>query len=271
MKNQYGKIVLSVLAVAGMAIMAYLFSLNFSSGESAFCNLGEGLSCDIVNKSAYAKVAGIPVSLLGFLYFLGILTAVWWRYEKLVLKAIGFLSIVFLGPALYLSYIEFFILQNICVFCEASKVLILAIIGVSLWALRPDKFSVQLISTAFILAALLAFFTYFIQASAGPGDTYNEFAQCLDEKGFVMYGSVTCLACAKQRALFGDAFQFVEEIECDPRNPHPETERCIAKKIEKTPTWIQENEEGSELYRFQPGWQPLEKLSEVSGCALPQE
>lgn len=270
MKNKYGKIVLSIVAVAGMAIMAYLFSLNFSSDGSAFCNLGEGLSCDIVNKSEYAKIAGVPVSLLGFLYFLGVLAAVWWRYEKQVLKTIVFLTIVFLGPSLYLSYIEFFVLQNVCVFCEASKILMLAVIVVSLLALRPDKFSAKSASAALVLAVLLAFFTYFIQANAGPGDKYNEFAQCLNGRGFIMYGSMTCLACAKQRAMFGDAFQFVEEIECDPRNPNPETERCIAKKIEKTPTWIQEDEEGDELYRFEPGWQPLEKLSEASGCALPQ-
>ena len=100
--------------------MGYLLSLHFSLGETAFCNLGEGLSCDIVNKSEYAKVAGVPVSLLGLLYFVGILAAMWRRYERATLKWIIFVSIAFLGPSLYFSYIEFFVLNNVCVFCDGT-------------------------------------------------------------------------------------------------------------------------------------------------------
>ncbi|MDP3725596.1 MAG: hypothetical protein Q8R36_00185 [bacterium] len=103
------------------------------------------------------------------------------------------------------------------------------------------------------------------EAIAGEYDT---FAQCLYDSGMRMYGSVTCKFCAQQREMFGDSFRFVREIECDPRNPLPQTELCVAKKITATPTWIFEDEAGNDVTRFQPGVLSLEKLSEVSGCPL---
>jgi len=102
---------------------------------------------------------------------------------------------------------------------------------------------------------------------AVAGD-YDTFAQCLYDSGLRMYGSVTCRFCAQQRAMFGGSFKHIREIECDPRNPLAEAERCIAKNIEATPTWVLEDKNGDDVERFQAGVQTLEALSEVSGCPL---
>jgi len=95
---------------------------------------------------------------------------------------------------------------------------------------------------------------------------YDTFAQCLYESGMRMYGSATCRFCAQQREMFGPSVKYIREIECDPRNPLSKTELCIAKNIAYTPTWILEDKNSNETYRFEPGVQTLEKLSEVSGC-----
>lgn len=263
------RILLLIFALAGIGIMGYLTSLHYAPGEGAFCNLGEGLSCDIVNKSEYSVVMGVPMSVLGLLYFVGVLVAAFWRPRGQAIRALIFFSLVFLGPSLYLSVIEFFVLKNICVFCEASKLLILAIIITGIISIRPVRLSGVFIGGAIIMGILLAAATYGIHSSAGPGKIYTAFAQCLDERGFKMYGSITCVFCARQRVMFGDAFKHIEEIECDPRNSGAQTERCIAKAIKKTPTWIQEDPQGNILHRFDAGVQSLETLSRVSGCELP--
>jgi len=259
-----------LLAILGMVIMGYLFSLRFSSGDTAFCNLGENLSCDVVNKSVYAAIWGIPMSLLGFLYFLGVTAAALWRWNPLTARSIGVLTIVFLGPSLYLSYIEFFVLKNICVFCEASKVIMVAILALAIWGMKPLKLSGKIVGMAVIIGLLSGFITYLIQSRTVPDGTYDEFAQCLTEKGFIMYGSVTCSYCAAQRAKFGSAFEYITEIECNPRNPNPQTQLCFDKKVEGTPTWIQEDESGEIVRRFPTGVVEFKELSRVSGCALPQ-
>lgn len=120
-----------------------------------------------------------------------------------------------------------------------------------------------------LIIASFASCSWFGSGGERPIGVYDEFAQCLYDSGMRMYGSATCSFCARQRNLFGDSFEYVKEIECDPRNPNSEAERCIAKNISKTPTWVLEDVDGNDVYRFDAGVVSLEKLSEVSGCPLP--
>jgi hypothetical protein len=87
---------------------------------------------------------------------------------------------------------------------------------------------------------------------------YDAFAQCLSEKGAVMYGTYWCPHCQNEKKAFGDSFRFVNYVECtqDPK-------RCTAAKIDGYPTWI--FPDGRRL----EGEQGLQKLSQVSACSLP--
>ncbi|OGY55559.1 MAG: hypothetical protein A2756_01705 [Candidatus Ryanbacteria bacterium RIFCSPHIGHO2_01_FULL_48_27] len=110
---------------------------------------------------------------------------------------------------------------------------------------------------------------FFSRGQGGPSASqYDSFAQCLADAGLAMYGSATCPFCAQQRAMFGDSFRYVREIECDPRNPLAQTELCIAKKITHTPTWILEDTEGKEVSRLEPGVQTFETLGTLANCPV---
>lgn len=63
----------------------------------------------------------------------------------------------------------------------------------------------------------------------------NAFAQCLTDKGFVMYGAAWCSHCQAQKALFGDSFKNIKYVEC-PDNIN----FCLDKGIKGYPTWIKE-------------------------------
>lgn len=58
-------------------------------------------------------------------------------------------------------------------------------------------------------------------AQPTPTENLDEFAQCLTTKWAVMYGSKTCPHCLKQKAMFGDSFQYITYVECT-----QEAERC---------------------------------------------
>jgi len=265
-----GAILLTVFALVGIATMGYLLSLHYSSGEGAFCNLGEGLSCEVVNKSVYSEVFGIPVSLFGLLYFAAIFLLVLFRREKLPHTAVVLGTVILLGPSLYLTGVEIFVLKSICVFCELGKLLMVAIAVTAYWMSpkheRPT--AVHFIIVA-LLGAFLGFATYYVHKGIVPAGKYAAFAQCIYDDGMRMYGARTCSFCAKQRALFGDATPYIREIECDPREPNNETDRCIAKGIERTPTWIREDGAGNTLKKFDPGVLSLETLAAETGCVLP--
>ena len=124
------RIVLVFLALVGIGVSAYsLYSHYRPLGES-FCNFGEVLNCDIVNKSAYSKVAGIPVGLIGVVGYavLFLLSSLSIRDDgrvlSLLLLALPWVGFLF---SLYLTYIELFVLGAICILCVLSFVIITAI------------------------------------------------------------------------------------------------------------------------------------------------
>lgn len=274
--SKEGRIAIILMSIIGIGVMWYLTTLHFApAGEEAACDLSASLSCATVNESEYSVVLGIPVSILGLVYFSSILLAALFKYNRKTLKTIAFASILFLGPSLYLTTLELTVIKSICIFCEYSKVLMFAMVFAALFELKPQKLGKGHLKEAIIIAIAVAGGVFFVQnvitGDNVPSGKYDEFAHCLSAKRCLMYGSATCQFCAKQRELFGDSIQYVTEIECDPRNPDSESERCIEKNVLHTPTWIIEDENGKTVRKFDPGVQTLETLSEATGCPLPAE
>jgi glutaredoxin len=86
-----------------------------------------------------------------------------------------------------------------------------------------------------------------------PGQ-YDEFAQCLSEKGVVMYGTSWCSFCQRQKDLFGRSFGYIDFVDCD-RN----RQECLSAGVQGYPTWKINGE------NF-PGFKSLQELSDLSGC-----
>ena len=90
---------------------------------------------------------------------------------------------------------------------------------------------------------------------APPGD-YDEFAQCLTDKGVKMYGTEWCSHCKNQKALFGNSFQYVDYIDCD-----QDKDACQQAGVKGYPTWVVDGEN-------YPGEQSFSRLASLSGCNL---
>lgn len=89
--------------------------------------------------------------------------------------------------------------------------------------------------------------------------TLDQFALCLSNVGFTMYGIKSCPNCAAQKEDFGSSFRYVPYIDCD-TNPV-----CSEKNIRAYPTWMDRN---GKVYK---GHIPLNMLSQLSGCAAPTQ
>lgn len=83
-------------------------------------------------------------------------------------------------------------------------------------------------------------------------------AKDLKVKGMILYGAYWCPHCKDQKALFGDAAQFLDYVECDAKGPNANPDECVARGIEGYPTWIYQGQKYS-------GTQSLEKLAEIVG------
>lgn len=106
------------------------------------------------------------------------------------------------------------------------------------------------------LVVLVLSFIFKPNVEAPPGMDVDAFANCLTEKGAVMYGTEWCGHCQNQKKMFGSSFQYIEFVDCD-----NEGQRCDAAGVRGYPTWVI----GGESY---PGEQSFNALSSATGCAL---
>ncbi len=118
---------IALVALAGAVVSSVSLYHHFSTSKTSFCNFGESFNCDIVNRSSYSTMAGVPVALIGivgYLLSLGLATIYRDKAETPILLLIA--STGGLGFALYLTYIEKFVLAAWCILCLTSLGLILS-------------------------------------------------------------------------------------------------------------------------------------------------
>jgi uncharacterized membrane protein len=125
-----------VLAVLGIAIAGYLVYVHYADVDPV-CNIAHG--CHKVQTSSYAKLAGVPVALLGLIGYVTILAALLAPGESARMAAALF-ALVGFGFSMYLTYRELFTIDAICQWCVASAILMTGLAIVCTWRLlrEPD-------------------------------------------------------------------------------------------------------------------------------------
>ncbi len=66
-------VAIAFVALGGVAISSVSLYHHFSKSKTSFCDINESFNCDLVNRSTYSTVLGVPVALIGILGYLLIL------------------------------------------------------------------------------------------------------------------------------------------------------------------------------------------------------
>ena len=114
----------------------------------------------------------------------------------------------------------------------------------------------------FGIVILLVLGAYGLMLNDAKPGKYDNFAQCLSDKGAKMYGAYWCPHCQDQKQLFGKSFDKVTYIECSLPNQGGQNELCNNQNITSYPTW--EFAEGDK----QLGALSLETLSSLTNCSI---
>ncbi len=126
----------AVLAVCGIAVSSVSLQHHFATSKTLFCDIGENFNCDIVNRSEYSTILGIPVALIGMLGYAALagLATVYRERPETPAMLLG-AAVTGLGFALYLTYIEAQVLGVYCILCLSSLSLIsmTAILAAVIW------------------------------------------------------------------------------------------------------------------------------------------
>ncbi|MEI6346295.1 MAG: vitamin K epoxide reductase family protein [bacterium] len=127
---------LIIVAILGFLDASYLTVAHYLKAPIP-CGLVQG--CDVVTTSAYSEIAGVPVALLGALYYLTILILSIISLEKAdrrLLRYTSHLTWSGLIASLYFVAIQLFVLKAICLWCMGSAITSTALFVLGLFVIK---------------------------------------------------------------------------------------------------------------------------------------
>ncbi len=137
-----------LLALLGFADATYLTVEHFR-GVIPPCSVTEG--CATVLTSQYSVVLGMPVSLLGSLYYLTIAVGAFLyleskhgsgkisRYHSMILKGTYLMTALGFLMSLWFVYLQLVILKSICIYCMGSATTSILLFLVAIYMLRNSS------------------------------------------------------------------------------------------------------------------------------------
>ena len=118
-------VLIAVLSIAGVALSAVSLQRHYAKSATNFCDFSQKFSCDIVNRSEYSEIMGIPVAGLGVAGYAALFVlSTFWRSRTETTTRILVAALAGLAFALYLTYIEAYVLTTWCILCVGSLVII---------------------------------------------------------------------------------------------------------------------------------------------------
>jgi len=119
---------IAALALGGAGVSSISLYHHYGTSKTSYCDVGENFNCDVVNRSTYSAISGIPVALVGIVGYLALMALATVQRSKAGPPArLAVASLAGLGFALYLTYIEKFVLAAWCILCLSSLALIFCI------------------------------------------------------------------------------------------------------------------------------------------------
>lgn len=117
----------AAVAVVGFAVAAYLTVVHYAGG-TPLCAVTHG--CEVVQKSPYSELAGVPVALLGLITY-GAILATLTRDDEPARTACAFLALGGFGFSVWLTWVEVSRLNAVCSWCVASAICMTLLAGLS--------------------------------------------------------------------------------------------------------------------------------------------
>jgi uncharacterized membrane protein len=129
---------MAMLAIAGVVVSILALHVHYST-ETQPCSINEKWDCGVVNHSPFAEIAHIPVADIGIAGYLALAGLAFLRQRALTFLA----AEAGLGFALWLTFIEEYVLQVWCLYCVISLGVIVLITLLSLGWLAEEYIALK--------------------------------------------------------------------------------------------------------------------------------
>ena len=110
------------LATLGLLVATYLSWVEMTTNEAICGPIG---ACNVVQSSPYASLLGVPIAIWGLLTYTLIMLLWFMQLENTpwvatALISLGFVSVLF---STYLTIVEIYVIEAVCLWCLASAVI----------------------------------------------------------------------------------------------------------------------------------------------------
>ena len=124
-RNNILFMLIAVLSVAGVVVSGVSLQRHYAKSATNFCDFSQKFSCDIVNRSEYSEIQGIPVAGIGVAGYVALFVlSTFWRSRAETPTRLLLAALAGLAFALYLTYVEARVLATWCILCVGSLILI---------------------------------------------------------------------------------------------------------------------------------------------------
>ena len=110
---------IQITAFIGLLLSVYTLYVEKKTEKSASykaaCDISDKISCTKAFKSKYSRFAGLSNALYGLFLYLFILILTFYNNEKIIF----FISTFAVLGSIYLAYISYFKLKNLCLVCTS--------------------------------------------------------------------------------------------------------------------------------------------------------
>jgi uncharacterized membrane protein len=123
------------LVAVGLGASGYLTYEHYAAETTLSCPNTGALNCEKVTSSQQSTLLGVPVALLGAVYFAAMLLVVappaWRMADPLLRRLFALARLAAVGGGivyvLYLVYAELFLIESICIWCTVVHVVAFAL------------------------------------------------------------------------------------------------------------------------------------------------
>lgn len=134
-----------ILALSLLGIIFSIFTIfnHYAVEDNSFCLTDKG-TCDVVNKSVYSTLFGIPLGFFGIFYFVATIylagNVYLGRHYRDTIRYLFIWSGLGLIPVAYLIYVEAFKLLTFCSLCTVIHLVVGLNFGLALLLRKRLKF-----------------------------------------------------------------------------------------------------------------------------------
>ena len=129
------------LSGLGLALSVYLTVEHFRAPGSLACPATATVNCTRVTTSEQARLFGVPVAVLGVVFFatmLALCVAAAWRRPRLSSVRLG-LAAAGVAFVFYLVYAELFLVEALCLWCTAVHAVAVALFAAVAFATAGSR------------------------------------------------------------------------------------------------------------------------------------